>query len=241
MKTSWMQDGRTRKMVAPLSLIISAFAPVRDVRRTLTPQLRTDRGETSLAADRSGWRPQSARRFVPGAGVRQPRPRSAGLRRSGAARRLLRGDRRTAGRRARCSRITIAPTADLFATVAEMAFAGRCGVEVDLGADAGSVAAALFSEELGAVLQIRATRCASRAPGARASRPRSLHERDRARDERGSRRSIRAGGKVVLDEARTALRRAWSETSFRMVELRDNPAVRARAVRRGCWSPTIRA
>ena len=34
---------------------------------------------------------------------------------------------------------------------------------------------------------------------------------------------IRAGGKVVLDEARTALRRAWSETSFRMVELRDNP------------------
>ena len=40
MKTSWMQAGRSRKMVAPLSLIVSAFAPVRDVRRTLTPQLQ---------------------------------------------------------------------------------------------------------------------------------------------------------------------------------------------------------
>src|SRR5919198_1521254 len=48
MKTSWTQAGSARKMVAPLSLIVSAFAPVRDVRRTLTPQLRTDRGETSL-------------------------------------------------------------------------------------------------------------------------------------------------------------------------------------------------
>src|SRR4029450_4192002 len=48
MKTSWNQGGRARKMVAPLSLIVSAFAPVRDVRRTLTPQLRTDAGETRL-------------------------------------------------------------------------------------------------------------------------------------------------------------------------------------------------
>ncbi len=40
--------GRTERMLAPLSLVISAFAPVRDVRRTLTPQLRTDLGPTAL-------------------------------------------------------------------------------------------------------------------------------------------------------------------------------------------------
>ena len=52
----------------------------------------------------------------------------------------------------------------LFATVAEMAFAGRCGRRASSSAaDAGSVASALFSEELGAVLQIRVERCASRA------------------------------------------------------------------------------
>ncbi len=48
MKTVWQQDDSQRAMAAPLSLIISAFAPVTDVRRTLTPQLRTDHGDTDL-------------------------------------------------------------------------------------------------------------------------------------------------------------------------------------------------
>ena len=49
MKTVWTdEDGRQREVTAPLSLIVSAFAPVTDVRKTLTPQLRTDRGETDL-------------------------------------------------------------------------------------------------------------------------------------------------------------------------------------------------
>src|SRR5690606_23912192 len=48
MRTSWEQDGEQREVLAPVSLIVSAFAPVGDVRATLTPQLRTDCGETSL-------------------------------------------------------------------------------------------------------------------------------------------------------------------------------------------------
>ena len=48
MKTAWQGPDGARKVVAPVSLIVSAFAPVRDVRRTLTPELRTDRGETRL-------------------------------------------------------------------------------------------------------------------------------------------------------------------------------------------------
>ncbi|HJY42220.1 MAG TPA: phosphoribosylformylglycinamidine synthase subunit PurQ, partial [Steroidobacteraceae bacterium] len=110
----------------------------------------------------------------------------------------------------------------LFATVAEMAFAGHCGVELDLTTEPASIAAALYSEELGAVLQIRS---------ADAQAVRQVLERHGlarfasviGRVTSADRIVVRTGGKVVLDETRTALRRAWSETSFRMVELRDNP------------------
>jgi phosphoribosylformylglycinamidine synthase len=221
MKTSWMQGGRARKMVAPLSLIVSAFAPVRDVRRTLTPQLRTDRGDTALLLiDLGGGRNRlggSCLAQVYGSLGREAPDcddpaRLASffaaiveLRAVGLA--LAYHDRSDGG---------------LFATVAEMAFAGHCGVELDLTADAASVAAALYNEELGAVLQIR-------ADDAQAVR-RVLERHGLAgfasvvgRVTSADRIVVRAGGKVVLDEARTALRRAWSETSFRMVELRDNP------------------
>src|SRR5207247_1202080 len=48
MRTAWEEDGKAREVIAPLSLIVSAFAPCEDVRRTLTPQLATDCGETEL-------------------------------------------------------------------------------------------------------------------------------------------------------------------------------------------------
>ncbi len=219
MKTSWTQAGRARKMVAPLSLIVSAFAPVRDVRRTLTPQLRTDRGETSLLLiDLGGGRNRlggsclaqvygSLGREAPDcddpARLASLFAAIVELRASGLA--LAYHDRSDGG---------------LFATVAEMAFAGRCGVELDL--DTESVAAALYNEELGAVVQIRT---------ADAQAVRQVIERHGlarftaaiGRVTSADRLVIRAGGKVVLDESRTSVRRAWSETSFRMVELRDNP------------------
>ncbi|MBW8901559.1 MAG: phosphoribosylformylglycinamidine synthase, partial [Massilia sp.] len=48
MRTTWSEDGENKAVVSPVSLIVSSFAPVTDVRRTLTPQLRTDLGDTSL-------------------------------------------------------------------------------------------------------------------------------------------------------------------------------------------------
>jgi phosphoribosylformylglycinamidine synthase len=221
MKTSWTQAGRARKMVAPLSLIVSAFAPVRDVRRTLTPQLRTDRGETSLLLiDLGGGRNRlggsclaqvysSLGREAPDCDdpARLASFFAAVVELRAADLMLAYHDRSDGG---------------LFATVAEMAFAGHCGVELDLAADSASAAAALYNEELGAVLQIRA---------ADAQAVRQVLERHGlarfasviGRVTTADRVAIRASGKVVLDETRTALRRAWSQTSFRMVELRDNP------------------
>src|SRR4029077_12543614 len=108
----------------------------------------------------------------------------------------------------------------LFATLAEMAFSGHCGLEVDIG-DAGSALASLFSEELGVVLQVR-DRDESRfteilqGHGQLAGASRRL----------GSpipdlRVRILAKGQEILNEEWTDLRRAWSETSWRMRRLRD--------------------
>ncbi|MFM7273589.1 MAG: AIR synthase-related protein, partial [Gammaproteobacteria bacterium] len=48
MKTRWQEAGAERSVVAPLSLIVSAFAPVTDVRRAPTPQLQRERNDTVL-------------------------------------------------------------------------------------------------------------------------------------------------------------------------------------------------
>src|SRR5450759_1880564 len=48
MKTTWEEAGRKKEVVAPISLIVSAFAPCADARRVITPQLRLDAGATEL-------------------------------------------------------------------------------------------------------------------------------------------------------------------------------------------------
>ncbi|MFL6547209.1 MAG: phosphoribosylformylglycinamidine synthase, partial [Povalibacter sp.] len=220
MKTSWSDQGEARKMVAPLSLIVSAFAPVQDARKTLTPQLRTDRGETRLLLIDLG----AARNRLGGSCLAQvyaqlgheapdcDDPERLGaffaavaeLREKGIA--LAYHDRSDGG---------------LFVTLAEMAFAGQCGVEVDFG-DTQDAAALLFSEELGAVLQVRGSDMTAADAVLRTHGLShcsqwlgSVTAQDQVR--------INASGKTVLNESRTGLRRAWSETSYRMVELRDNP------------------
>ncbi len=156
MKTAWQQGGEDRKVVAPVSLIVSAFAPVVDVRRTLTPQLRVDCGDTRLVlVDLGGGRDRlggSCLAQVYGCVGREPpdcddaqRVRNffaAIARLRGAELLLAYHDRSDGG---------------LFVTLAEMAFAGRCGLEVEIDSGGpGAAVAALFAEELGAVLQVRA-------------------------------------------------------------------------------------
>ncbi|HLS80842.1 MAG TPA: phosphoribosylformylglycinamidine synthase, partial [Steroidobacter sp.] len=220
MKTSWSEAGAVRKMVAPLSLIVSAFAPVRNVGRTLTPQLRTDCGASALVLIDLG----AGRDRIGGSCLAQVYGR---LGRNAPdcddPRRLVGFFEAIRELREQGMILAYHDRSDggLFVTLAEMAFAGRCGVEVDLG-DVTDGAAALFSEELGAVIQVRA----ADAPKALATLQRhrladvsriigSVTQQDRV--------LLRASGKILLDESRTELRAAWSETSFRMTELRDDP------------------
>jgi phosphoribosylformylglycinamidine synthase len=221
MKTVWEQDGEECSVTAPLSLIISAFAPVDDVRRTLTPQLRTDKGDTDLILIDLG----KGRNRLGASALAQvykqighhapdlddPVAMKAffaviqSMNRKGLL--LAYHDRSDGG---------------LFATVCEMAFAGHCGVTVHLDDVSDDTAAGLFSEELGAVIQVQhrdtddvLAWLHDAGLGHYSHVIGSLNDDDRI--------VFTHDRKEVLAEARIAWQRQWMETSWRMQCLRDNP------------------
>jgi phosphoribosylformylglycinamidine synthase len=226
MQTVWRAGAVRKSVVAPVSLIVSAFAPVRDVRRTLTAQLRCDRGATSLwlidigrGKNRLG---ASALTQVYGELGDHPADLddaqdlvqfAAVLARLKAENLVLAYHDRSDG--------------GLFATLIEMAFAGHCGLEISMPPARGGVLAQLFAEELGAVIQVcvgdearvaallanhgfseHAFRIGSAVPGASGV---------------GELRVRIAVGASQFDESWSELRSAWSETSWQMRKLRDDP------------------
>src|SRR5262245_52595546 len=117
----------------------------------------------------------------------------------------------------------------LFATLVEMAFAGHCGLNVSLPAARGPALAQLFSEELGAVIQVRAhdeahvaAVFASHGFGAHTLRIGTVIAPNGVADASALRVRVDVGD-VRLDEAWVDLRRAWSETSWQLRRLRDDP------------------
>ena len=173
------EGGETREVVAPLSLVVSAFAPCEDARRTLTPQLRTDRGATELVLVDLGRGQNRLGASHPRAGVRADRRPDARPRRSRRAQAVLRARSRRSTQDGLLLAYHDRSDGGLFAAACEMAFAGRCGVTLNLdllcydplahdvdgnerrpelmrGRDLERVLGALFAEELGALVQVRA-------------------------------------------------------------------------------------
>ncbi len=241
MRTAW--DGK--EVVAPLSLVVSAFAATPDARAALTPRLRTDAGDTELILVDLGL----GKHRLGGSILAQVFSRFGNEAPDLDSPALLKGFFEVIQALSKDKRLLAyhdRSDGGLFATVCEMAFAGRCGVSINLDAltfdrwsddvdgfrrsDEEQLAGrlreralhAMFAEELGAVLQIRATdrtkvMDALRAAGLgeAATVAGFLNERDEIVFTRGN--------KPLLKEKRVDLQRAWSETSFRMQQLRDNP------------------
>ncbi|HKU71553.1 MAG TPA: phosphoribosylformylglycinamidine synthase, partial [Burkholderiales bacterium] len=224
MKTAWNEkdsNGINKgEVIAPLSLIISAFAPVTDARATLTPELRTDVAETALLlVDLGGGKCRlggSALAQAFGAlGSEAPDLERAGELQQffSAVQKLNHGgkllayhDRSDGG---------------LFAALCEMAFAARTGITVEVESVPGGKSAAefLFNEELGAVLQVNA---ADVAAVTKAFGPLGRHVHAIGTLNQDDAVRIRVGGKSLLEEKRVELRRTWSETSHHLQRLRDN-------------------
>ena len=245
MKTSWQEEGESRQVVAPVSLIITAFAPVADVRASLTPQLRTDAGDSvlilidlgrgrhrmggSILAQAYGQvgeqvpdidHPQDLRTFF----VTIRTLAEAGIV-------LAYHDRSDGG---------------LFSTLTEMAFAGHTGISVNLdmltidpnSADWGDykirpeqvavqrdelTLKALFSEEAGAVIQVPASQRDAVMQVLRGAGL-SAHSHVIGGLNGDDVVEFFRDGRKVWSAPRAELGRAWSEVSHGIMTRRDNPA-----------------
>ncbi|MCK8563922.1 phosphoribosylformylglycinamidine synthase [Yersinia ruckeri] len=221
MKTRWQQDGEQREITSPLSLVITAFARVEDVRHTVTPQLRTDKGDTALLLIDLGAGHNALGATALAQVYRQLGDKPADVRNvqqlAGffnamqslvATQTLLAYHDRSDG--------------GLLVTLAEMAFAGHCGADIDIRALGDDALAALFNEELGAVIQIRAEqRAAVEQLFAEQGLADCVHYLGQATA--GDDFVIRRGSEKVYREKRSTLRLWWAETTWQMQRLRDNP------------------
>lgn len=222
MKTRWQDDGAEKSVTSPLSLIVTGFAPVSDIRKTMTPQLRMNKGETDLilidlgrGQNRMG---ASILAQVYGQIGRQaPDVDDAedlkaffaviqGLNADGHL--LAYHDRSDGG---------------LLVSALEMAFAGHCGLQLSLDSLAGSpdeLAAVLFNEELGALIQVH-----------KDATPQVLTQFSAAgldcvavigQPVNNDEVAISFQGQPVFASQRRLLHRQWSETSYQIQRLRDN-------------------
>jgi phosphoribosylformylglycinamidine synthase len=245
MRTTWKDGDTAKAIMSPVSLIVSAFAPVADVRRSLTPQLQTDQGETALilidlGRGKNRMGASALAQVTQQLGHETPDVDSAddlkamfaAVQRLNAEGKLLAYHDRSDG--------------GLYATLVEMAFAARSGVSVNLdilamdsgnGADwgdaknwAGQVGErrndmtlrALFNEELGAVLQVRA---ADKSAAMAVLRELNLGACSHIIGKHNDRGVIEftRDAKLIYNQPRSTLHRLWSDTSWRIARLRDNP------------------
>jgi len=224
MRSVWTDEaGAKRSVIAPVSLVVSAFAPVTDVRRALTPELQLDVGATELllvdlgaGKDRLGG---SCMMQVFGAlgeappDVDEParlRGFFTAVQALGADGKLLAYHDRSDG--------------GLAVTAVEMAFASGAGLALDLASlPGGDDLAALFAEELGAVVQVRAAdRDHVRGVFAAHGLGDAVHAIGAPTAD--GRVVIRRGARLLVDESLARLRSFYSDTTWRMQRRRDDEA-----------------
>ena len=220
MKTVWSEEGKQKSVTAPMSLVISAFAPVADIRKTLTPQLRTDLGDSNLILIDLG----RGKNRLAGSCLAQVYKQVGHHAPDVDDAQALKGFFNTVqSLNEQGLLIAYHDRSDggLFATIAEMAFAGHCGVSIvmdDLGDDR---IAALFNEELGAVVQVRHSdtdavlkALHNAGLGHYTHIIGQLNDKDVV--------EFTVDHTPLLSESRIDLQRAWSETSYHVQSLRDN-------------------
>ena len=224
MKTVWQENGAQKSVVSPLSLIISAFAPVQDVRKTVTPDIKPVADSVLLLVDLGFGKARMG-----GSALSQVWNDLGGespdidadtlkvfydiMQQLVAEEKLLAYHDRSDG--------------GLFATLAEMALAGRTGLNIDLEEDFAMERLVenrcdqdiLFNEELGAVIQIRHEDLHYvQALFEQHEFPEILYQIGQPEIGSGN---LKIGDTVF---ALADLQAAWQETSHQIQRLRDNPA-----------------
>jgi phosphoribosylformylglycinamidine synthase len=227
MQTRWQEDGKDKSVTAPLSLIITGVAPVTDVRKTVTPQLRTEMNGEKVETDLILVDLGRGQNRLGGSALAQVY-RSVGdvpadlddaedLKAFFAVMQGLLEDEQVIAYHDRSD-------GGLFATLTEMAFAGWTGVDVHLDVlaeNAKQLPQVLFNEELGAVIQVQRenteqilAQFSAAGLGDCTAVIGELNQDDHIR--------FTLNGEEVLANTRTKYLRDWAETSYQMQALRDN-------------------
>ena len=204
-----------KSVTSPISLVVTAFAATPDARKTLTPQLQTDVASKlvliDLGAGKNRMGGSSLAQVYGEVGDTAPDVDDASqlkhffntIQQLNKAGKILAYHDRSDG--------------GLFTTLVEMAFAGHCGINADVSALPGDIVSVLYNEELGAVIQVPAAEAETIA----AQFNGLAHIiGDVSRDNKVE---ITQHGKVVFTDTRVNLHRIWSETTYQMQKLRDNP------------------
>ncbi|WP_297810200.1 phosphoribosylformylglycinamidine synthase [uncultured Methylophaga sp.] len=220
MKTVWDDNGETKTVTSPLSLVITAFAPVSDAANTVTPQLRTDLGDTDLIYIDLGRGNNRLGASALAQVFKQVGTDGADLDDAADLRHFFDAIQQL---KQQHKLLAYHDRGDggLMVTLAEMAFAGRCGLDIELNG-LGEALPLLFNEELGAVIQVRhddldaVMQLLSDAGLAQMSFViGKVNEAQQIR--------VTVDGDKVIDQSRVTLQRFWAETSYQMQALRDNP------------------
>lgn len=233
MKMRWKDGEQAKEVTAPLSVNITAFAPVLDIKKTWTPQLKrySEVGESTIffvdlsMAHRALGGSILAQSFQQ-IGDQAPDIRSVNLFK----------DFFDATQQLHEQNLVLAyhdrSDGGLFTTLAEMSFAGRCGIEIMINdicptPNVPDVIECLFNEELGAVFQVRKEdENRFKACFATCGPPPGLiHKIGRVSTKSTQQNmAIYHGGRLVHRATRADLQQKWSNTSYWMQRRRDNPA-----------------
>ncbi len=220
MKTVWRDGEEDKSVTGPLSLIISAFAPVLDVRKSVTPELAKDTDARLFIIDLG----QGNNRL--GASVLAQVYAQIGDKGPDLNDVSQLGQFYLAIQQMLSEDLLLAyhdrSDGGLIATVSEMAFAGRCGLDLDLSALGSNKLEVLFAEELGAVIQVSSNNI---------NKVKQVIENNGLTDvfhdigcvSETDQLSIQINSTTVFEDDITRLRRSWSLTTYHMQKLRDNP------------------
>ncbi len=241
MKTAWNENGEDKAVTSPLSLVISAFGAVKDIRKTVTPQLRTDKGASRLLLLDLG----EGKNRLGASCLAQVYTQLGDSPADVVSAQRLKGF--FDAMQALIEKGLIQAYHDrsdggLFTTVAEMAFAGKTGVSVTLDELSGNDIAVLFNEELGGVVQVLESDMeAVNAVLAQFDLSNITHDI-------GTLNStdiieFSRDGAAILTDSRVAMRTMWAQTTFEMQKLRDNPecAEQEHAAKQDAQDPGLHA
>lgn len=219
MKMKWDEN----EVVGPLSCVITAFGPVMDVSKTWTPQLEREEASSLVLVS------LSASERLGGSALSQVYSQLGNEAPNVDSNTVLKGFlTAVAELHQKKDDIVLAyhdrSDGGLIVTALEMAFAGRCGVSLDVSGK--EALAAYFNEELGAVFQVAdsnleeftsiMTKNGVPASQVKVAGKPVISSKEQTVD-------VKFNGQSIYSSNRAALQKAWAETSYKMQRLRDNP------------------